>query len=385
MLARLRIICNNAHVSILLVCLCLAALFLAYSNGANDNFKGVASIFGSQTASYRTSLSWATATTAAGSIAAVFLAQSLLRKFSGKGLVPDALTAQPAFLLAVALGAGLTVILATYLGFPVSTTHGLTGALVGAGLVTGLGNVNFGALGTSFVLPLVVSPLLAVAAGSGLYLAGRWVRLAAGVRKEMCVCVRPQMEIIPAALPTGLFVMETLPTISVTTGTTAVCRQQYGGRFFGLSPGSLIDGLHFLSAGAVSFARGLNDTPKIAALLLTVSALQIQWGMAGVAVAMAAGGLLNARKVAETMSQKITNLNPGQGLAANVATALLVSTASYHGLPVSTTHVSVGALLGIGISTRQAKWKPVLGIVLSWVVTLPTAALLAAILCSLLR
>ncbi len=385
MLARLRIICNNAHVSILLVCLCLAALFLAYSNGANDNFKGVASIFGSQTASYRTSLSWATATTAAGSIAAVFLAQSLLQKFSGKGLVPDALTAQPAFLLAVVLGAGLTVILATYLGFPVSTTHGLTGALVGAGLVTGLGNVNFGALGRNFVLPLVISPLLAVAAGSGLYLAGRWMRLATGVRKEMCVCVGQQMEVIPVALPTGLFAMETLPTISVSTGTTAVCRQQYAGHFFGLNPGSLINGLHFLSAGAVSFARGLNDTPKIAALLLTVSALQIQWGMVAVTVAMAAGGLLNARKVAETMSQKITNLHPGQGLAANVATALLVNTASYHGLPVSTTHVSVGALLGIGISTRQAKWKPVLGILLSWVVTLPTAALLAAILYSLLR
>ena len=105
--------------------------FLAYSNGANDNFKGVASLFGSKTCSYRTAISWATLTTASGSVAAIFLAESLLKKFSGKGLVPDVLTAQPEFLLAVALAAGTTVILATLLGFPISTTHGLTGALVG--------------------------------------------------------------------------------------------------------------------------------------------------------------------------------------------------------------------------------------------------------------
>jgi PiT family inorganic phosphate transporter len=156
----------------------LATCFLAYSNGANDNFKGVASMFGSQTASYRTSIWWATLTTGAGSIAAIFLAEALLKKFSGKGLVPDALTAQPAFLLAVALGAGITVILATLLGFPISTTHGLTGALVGAGLVSaGLGNVNFVALGKGFLLPLLISPVLAVAAGAAVYVVLRAVRL----------------------------------------------------------------------------------------------------------------------------------------------------------------------------------------------------------------
>src|SRR2546423_12851587 len=125
----------------------LATCFLAYSNGANDNFKGVASLYGSRTCSYRTAITWATLTTMAGSMAAIFLAQSLLKKFSGKGLVPDALTTQPQFLLAGALGAAAAVILATLLGFPISTTHGLTGALVGAGLVAGASSVNFAALG----------------------------------------------------------------------------------------------------------------------------------------------------------------------------------------------------------------------------------------------
>src|SRR5437870_11045845 len=147
----------------------LATCFLAYSNGANDNFKGVASLFGSRTTGYRTALAWATLTTGAGSIAAIFLAQSLLKKFSGKELVPDALTTQPEFLLAVALGSGATVILATLLGFPISTTHGLTGALVGAGLIAGAAKVNFTALGRNFVTPLLLSPVIAVLAGAGLY------------------------------------------------------------------------------------------------------------------------------------------------------------------------------------------------------------------------
>src|SRR5262245_46225757 len=145
----------HAGASVQFTILFLATCFLAYANGANDNFKGVASIFGSRTASYRTAISWATVTTFAGSVAAIFLAQALLRKFSGKGLVPDALTASPSFLLAVALGAGGTVILATLTGFPISTTHGLTGALVGAGLIAVGGQVNFAALGKNFVMPLL--------------------------------------------------------------------------------------------------------------------------------------------------------------------------------------------------------------------------------------
>lgn len=88
---------------------------------------------------------------------------------------------------------------------------------------------------------------------------------------------------------------------------------------------------------------------------------------------MALGGLLNARRVAETLSHKITAMNHGQGFSANLATGLLVILASTLGLPVSTTHVSVGALFGIGATTRQADHRVVSGIVLSWLLTLPCA------------
>lgn len=326
--------------------LLLAVCFLAYANGANDNFKGVASLYGSRTASYRTALAWATVTTAAGSLAAFFLATELLKKFSGKGLVPDALTAQPEFLLAVALGAGGAVLLATLLGFPISTTHGLTGALCGAGFVAVGGEVNLAALGKGFLLPLLLSPLLAVAVGAGIYLVFRFTRLQLAVEKELCVCVGAERSVLPVARPGGVFAVESLPVVTVATGQVAECSQRYAGRLLGLSAGRAVDVVHFLSAGAVSLARGLNDTPKIAALLLVAGAL-----------AMAVGGWLNARKVAETMAHKITGMNPGQGLAANLATAALVTSASWHGLPVSTTHVSVHGhrLDGAG---RQGPHRP---------------------------
>jgi PiT family inorganic phosphate transporter len=138
-----------------------------------------------------------------------------------------------------------------------------------------------------------------------------------------------------------------------------------------------LDKAHFISAGSMSFARGLNDTPKIVALLLVIEGLGIRLGMLSVACGMAVGGLLNARKVAITMSQKITRLNHGQGFTSNLVTALLVIFASRLGLPVSTTHVSVGSLFGIGLVTRQGDLRVVVNIVLSWILTLPVAAILA--------
>jgi inorganic phosphate transporter, PiT family len=363
----------------LTVLIFLAACFVAYANGANDNFKGVASLFGSRACNYRAAISWATVTTFAGSIAALFVSQALLRRFSGHGLVPDALAASPRFVLAVALGAGATVILAALLGFPISTTHGLMGALVGAGLVAAGNRVNSAVLGQAFVVPLLASPLLAMMLGAGLYLAFRFARLRLGVSKEMCVCAGVERQVVPLPQPSGVFAAQALPAFSVAVDEPSVCTQRYTGAVLGINAGRLLDALHFLSAGAVCFARALNDTPKMVALLLVAGALDIRWGFVAVAAAIAVGGLLNAKRVAETMSHKITGMNPGQGFAANLSTALLVTTASFNGLPVSTTHVSVGSLLGMGIVTHQAKWKPIFGIVASWVITLPCGALLAAL------
>ena len=356
-----------------------AVLFLAYANGANDNFKGVASLFGSHTTTYRTALAWATLTTAAGSLLSIFLAEALLRGFSGKGLLPDALVGSAPLLLAMAAGAGGTVMLATVIGFPISTTHSLTGALVGCGFAAAGTQLDLTVLREQFVLPLLLSPFLAAVVGAALYLACRFARLRLGITKEWCICVGAERRLVPLAQPASVLSVQAFPTLRVAANTMTRCSEQYAGRFLGISCQRAMDAVHFLSAGIVSFARGLNDTPKIAALLLAADAFEIEWGMVLVAVAMAVGGLLNARRVAETMSHGITSMNHGQGLAANVATGVLVIAASRFGLPVSTTHVSVGSLFGIGLVTRQANMRVVGGIVMSWLVTLPCAAALGAL------
>ena len=135
-----------------------------------------------------------------------------------------------------------------------------------------------------------------------------------------------------------------------------------------------------MSAGLVGFARGLNDTPKIVGLIVGVGIISISQGTIAVALMMATGGLISARRVAETLSHEITPMTPSQGLVANLATSGLVIAASRYGLPVSTTHVSTGAIFGIGGGEGSLNRRTVGRILAAWVVTLPVAAGLAAML-----
>lgn len=358
--------------------LILAVLFLAYTNGANDNFKGVATLFGSRTASYRGALTWATWTTFAGSLTALWVSKGLLKAFSGKGLVSPEISAEPAFLLAVGLGAALTVALATLTGFPISTTHALTGALAGAGWVAVGPALNVSRLGAAFFLPLAVSPLLAFFGTGILYPVFRVFRERLGVTKELCLCAGPVRKPVRVG-PEGALVLQSTG-VALSVGERQHCVETYRGVLFGVDCQWWLDRLHYLSAGMVSFARGLNDAPKIVALLIAAggAGLSGRAGLWAVAVAMAAGGWLSARRVAHTMSQRITPMNHGQGFTANLVTSFLVTVASRFGVPASTTHVSCGSLFGLGVLSRRGCWPVIRNILLSWGITLPVAALLSS-------
>lgn len=371
--------------------LTVAVLFLAFANGANDNFKGVATLYGSGRVGYRVALLWATVTTLAGSAAALLLGSHLLATFSGQGILPDADVGTPAILLSVAVGAAGTVLLATWRGLPVSTTHALVGGLCGAGLVTAGSAVQMGGLLGLLVAPLLLSPLVATVLTFFLYRFCRRWRLRLGIHKESCLCVRLGSRSPATALgSTGVEAASTLNAMDATAAATAKvaprvvvhragCRARLDGRVVGVNAQTLLDGLHFSSAGAVGFARGLNDTPKIVALLAGGAALGIANTSLLVAVAMAVGGLLAARRVAETMSHEITVMNDGQGFAGNLVSAVLVLVASRFGLPVSTTHVSVGSLFGIGAATGAGRSRAIASILAAWLITLPVAAALAAV------
>ncbi len=344
----------------------IAALFLAFSNGANDNFKGVSTLFGSGTTGFKQALNWGTITTLAGCLFSIYLSQGLMKNFSGKGLLPDETLQDPALAIAVASGAALTVFLATKIGIPVSTTHAIVGALVGAGLIAVGSQLNIRQLGETFLKPLLLSPLIACGASIIIYYFFRQTRILLKVTKETTIEVtgpdRGDHFIAPG--------------ISISPHQ----KEFYTGNVVGIPAQRILDSFHFLSAGAVGFARGMNDAPKIAGLLLLVHFLPVPWMLIIVALVMACGGLIQSKKVADTMSKKITYMNPGQGFTSNLITAILVWSASTSGLPVSTTHVSVGGIFGIGIVNKKADIRMVGKILGSWVLTLPIAALLSALL-----
>ena len=355
----------------------LAVVCLAYANGANDNFKGVATLFGSGTTDYRRALTWATVTTLLGSLTAILLAGTLLKSFSGKGLVDAELASTTEYGAAVALGAGLTVLLATRIGMPISTTHSLVGALIGSGWAAGAA-IDYAKLGSGFFAPLLVSPVLAVGSTLLLYPVLTRSRRRWGITSETCLCVgNEQVEVVSAACHT--VAIARAEQLSVQIGDAVTCQSRYQGKMLGIDAAAILDRLHFLSAGMVSFARGLNDTPKIAAVLLLIPSLNGLGSTAIVGAAIAIGGIVSARRVAETMSQKITAMNHGQGFTANFITSLIVIGASRLGLPVSTTHVSCGSLFGIGTVTRQAHWGMIGKILGAWLITLPMGAALGAV------
>lgn len=347
----------------------IAALFLAFSNGANDNFKGFATVWGSDMLSYRAALTLATLATVAGCIAALFLADTLVQNFSGKGLVADAVVNTPTFILSVACGAAITIFLATRLGYPVSTTHALIGGLLGAGLAQAGGGVQLDRLLQAFLLPLLAIPLLAAMLGALAYSAFRLRSVEAD-----CVCVVESE--ISAPTGRGAIAMQAVASPMLVLGSDKDCATLPVTARFSIA--SWLDKLHILSAIAICFARGVNDTPKIAALLLASSLLDAQASIWWLAVAMALGGVLFAKRVAERMSRRVTRMDHSQGLAANLITTILVLLASKLGVPVSTTHVAVGSIAGVGMRAQTPlDWVSLRQIMLSWLATLPLAAALA--------
>jgi PiT family inorganic phosphate transporter len=355
------------------------ALALAFANGGNDQFKGVATLYGSGVTSYRKALLWATVTAAFGALGVFAFGGGLLAAFSGKGLVPDSVVALRSFSVAVGIGAAGAVLLATRFKLPVSTTHALVGALFGVGLVASPVGGNFDKLQNSFLIPLLFSPVLALVLFLGIYPILHFARLRFGVSRETCVCIGEE---VLAIAPAGVSVAQARQMIltnafpTVTVDSAANCEDRYQGNLLGVKASTVVDSLHFLSAGSVCFARAMNDVPKMAALLLISGIASPTTAILGIAVLMLVGGLVQSKKIAETMSKDVTEMNPGQGFTANLVTSGIVLFSSKLGLPVSTTHVACGSIFGLGAVNRTLQVKTLKKILLAWVVTLPLSALL---------
>jgi PiT family inorganic phosphate transporter len=357
---------------LMIALLLLLTLALAFANGANDVSKGIATLVGSGVTSYRAAVTWGSVATFAGAITAASLTQRLVATFSGKGIVTNP-TDAPAFLLAVAVGAIGWLMVATLTGMPVSTTHSLVGALVGAGLLqAGLRGVIWKALIGKVAAPLLFSPIASLVL---VIVILPLMRPLLDRSSRYCVCV----EQTSLATPEGIAFREAVPSVAVgeeTSCAKAVARV------------SAIDAAHWISSGATSFFRAVNDTPKIVALGIAAAAAL---SLAGwhvyllVAAAMALGSLVAGFRVTATLARKVTRVTPENGLIANLATSILVAAASRFVLPVSTTHVSTGAIVGIGAEGSGVRWKMVGEMLLAWLVTLPVSGALAAVALTALR
>lgn len=163
-------------------------LALAFANGANDVSKAIATLVGSGVTGYRTAILWGTAWTVLGAVLSGVIATAMVKTFS-QGLLAPGVSASPNLVVAVLVGAMLWVLVASRTGLPVSTTHALTGAIVGAGLLAfGREGLLWEGIGKKIVLPLILSPLLALALSLVLHpltrrLAARW--------EGTCLCVMP--------------------------------------------------------------------------------------------------------------------------------------------------------------------------------------------------
>lgn len=356
---------------------------LAYANGANDVSKGIATLVGSGVTSYRRAILWGTACTALGAVAASVTAGAMMATFGSGLLAADVTPSFPAAIGALA-GAALWVLIATRASLPVSTTHALVGSVIGAAATAyGASGVAWPALGNKVLPPLLLSPVVAFVLGR---LATR-VLSGAGGRTADCVCVAAHSVPVVMRIGEGSAALAATPgfEISVTSGDAATCSRT--------TPAALRvtgDHLHWLSSGAVSFARGLNDAPKIVGLAMATALLASpSWAVGTprlyvlVGAGIVLGSLVAGRRVTRVLAEDVTPMNHREGLAANLVTASLVAAGAIYGLPMSTTHVSSGGIVGMGAERGSLDWAKVREIGAAWVVTLPAAALLGALSCAL--
>jgi PiT family inorganic phosphate transporter len=293
---------------------------LAAVNGSNDVPKGVATLAGAGVTKYKTAILWGTVTTLVGCVCSLALASKMTKLFSG-GII----TAKPtdAFAVAVLVGAASWVALATVLRLPVSTTHALIGGLLGAGLLMSSEPET--------------TPVVAATAG-------------------------------PDGAAGGVSVLESTKAPAQVTEK---------------APNPVLTAAHWLTSGATGFARGLNDTPKmvaIGAFALVPAGMKTWQIMLLVAGAMAAGSIFGGMRIAESLGEGVVKMNHKEGFLANLTTAALVGMGAGYGLPMSTTHVSTGAIAGsAGPNLSRLSGKTLRNFLIAWLVTPPFAAGVAAL------
>lgn len=411
------------HGQVLLILACLFGFFMAWGVGAND----VANAMGTSVGSRALTVKQAIIIAMIFEFAGAYLAGGEVTSTIRKGILdPAMINNSPELLvygmMAALLAAGTWLLIASMMGWPVSTTHSIVGALVGfAAVGISVDSVNWGKVGT-IVASWVVSPVLAGTISYGLFMsvqrlilntsepfknAKKYIPIymfAVGFMICMVTVLKGLKHIgISLDLGLGSQFANALPVAAVAGIIIAMIGKQFlnrvkeedispsGNRFVNVEKVFAI--LMVFTACAMAFAHGSNDVANAVGPLAAIAGV-IQsggeiasksalpsWilllGGGGIVLGLATYGF----KVMATIGKKITELTPSRGFAAELGAASTVVLASATGLPISTTHTLVGAVLGVGLARGIGALNiRVIGtIFMSWIVTLPAGAGLAII------
>ena len=402
--------------TIYIVLAALFGLFMAWGIGANDVANAMATSVGSKALTIKQAILVAAVFEFLGAVLAGGEVTSTIRK----GIVDaELLSGTPELLvygmLAALLAAGTWLLVASHKGWPVSTTHSIVGAIVGfAAVGIGVDAVHWEKVGT-IVMSWVVSPVTAGFIAFLIYLSVQWlilrqedplarakryvpvyIFLAAFTITLVTILKGLKHVGLEISLADAYMMAIAIAVVIAIIGAIAIKRIQPDPkvekkehfytveRVFGV--------LMVVTACSMAFAHGSNDVANaigpLAAVISVASTGEVAakaglpiWvlmlGGGGIVIGLATFGI----RVISTVGKKITQLTPSRGFAAELAAATTIVIASGTGIPISTTHTLVGAVLGVGLARgiEAIDLRVVVRIFVSWVVTIPAGAFLAII------
>ncbi|HEU5207724.1 MAG TPA: anion permease [Gaiellaceae bacterium] len=318
-----------------LVAVVIVALFFDFTNGFHDTANAIATSVSTRALTPRTAVLLAAILNFAGAFASFAVAATI-----AKGIVnPDAITLD--VILAGLVGAITWNLITWFLGLPSSSSHALIGGVAGSAIAaSGLDVINWDGIWDKVVIPGVLSPVVGFAAALTLMLVIVWV-----IRRR-----------------------------SPTRVNRVFRRAQ------------------IVSGSFVAFTHGTNDAQKtmgIIALALVVSghlnedfSRPPSWVIVSSALAMAIGTYAGGWRIIRTMGTRIAKIDPPQGFAAQTACAGILWTTAHYGFPVSTTQTITGCVMGAGSirGLSAVRWPIAGNIAVAWVLTLPAAGVVGAMM-----
>ncbi|HEX8526854.1 inorganic phosphate transporter [Allosphingosinicella sp.] len=317
----------------ILVALIAVALAFDFLNGLHDAANSIATVVSTRVLSPQLAVMWAAFF---NFIAFLFFGLHVAETV-GKGIIDPAFV-DPSVIFGALMGAIVWNVITWLLGIPSSSSHALIGGLLGAGIA----KAGFGVVVASGVIKtsvaIFLSPMIGMLVAMTMVLVTSWL----------------------------------FKPVAAGTSDTVFRR------------------LQLISAAAYSLGHGANDAQKtmgiIAVLLFSTGYLSGEfhvpfWVVISAQAAMGLGTLMGGWRIVHTMGSKITRLTPHQGFSAETGGAIMLFSATSLGIPVSTTHTITGCIMGVGAARRASavRWGVAGNIVIAWIVTLPAAALIAAL------